>query len=124
MPTRMHLLGFCVVFAALVSNLACGPNPYDSYLAAMRAHGAAERTTCQLVFDRAENAHIINSDRILVCLRDIQAARDLYQQAAEHGYQGQDLATALQKIDADVERLQSMLNMVQLLERDAQLTPP
>lgn len=103
------------VLAALCLG-ACGPNPYDAYLEAMRAQGAAERGTCKLKFDSGLRSHTINSGQITRCIRDMNDVLGLYEKARKAGYQGKDMERAMLKVNEDIRRLTSMKSTVSEME--------
>lgn len=96
--------------------LGCGPNPYEAYIAAMRAQGQAERGVCRMSFDESKRTHTINSGQIARCIRDMNDVRDLYEKAKKVGYEGKDLELSLQKVDNDLRKLKSMQAMVSEME--------
>lgn len=95
---------------------ACGPNPYDLYLNAMRAQGAAERRTCKLKFNADRRTHVVNSGQIIHCIGELEDALELYEKARKAGYEGPELDKAVLKINEDLRKLRSMQGMVSELE--------
>lgn len=115
----MQLRGVASVLglAYLVTQLsACGPNPYDAYIEAMRAQGAAERGSCKLRFNAARRTHVVNSGQITRCIRDMNDVLDLYEKAKGAGYQGKDLERAVLKIREDIRKLSAMKATVSDME--------
>lgn len=100
----------------LLGVTACGPNPYDLYLNAMRAQGAAERRTCKLKFNAKQRTHIVNSGQIIHCIGELEDALELYEKARQAGYEGKELDKAVLKINEDLRKLRSMKGMVSEME--------
>lgn len=94
----------------------CGPNPYDLYLQAMRAQGAAERGSCKLQFDKNLRSHTTNSGQVSRCIRDMDEVLGLYEKARRGGYEGKELDRALLKVQEDLKKLRSMQAMVSEME--------
>lgn len=103
-------------FLALLCLTACGPNPYDLYLNAMRAQGAAERRTCKLKFNARSRTHVVNSGQIINCITELEDALELYEKAQRAGYEGKELDKAMLKINEDLRKLRSMQGMVSEME--------
>lgn len=111
-----RVLGVALTLSGVICVSACGPNPYDLYLKAMRAQGAAERGTCKLKFDSRRRSHTINSGQITRCIRDMDEVLDMYEKARAAGYEGQELERAKLKINEDLRKLRSMKGMVSEME--------
>ena len=106
------------LLATLAFLAGCGPSAYDLYVQAMQAEQRAAKGGCKLVWDTGAAAHIVNSDKVTACLLDLREAQSLYHRAQDAGSQGKDFSAAVEAIDAQVSKIDSMLRMVSQMEQD------
>jgi len=84
----------------------------------MQTEQKAARSSCKLIWDAGAGAHVVNSDKVTACLTDLKEAQALYHRARELGSQGNDFTTAIESIDAQVIKVQSMLRAISQMEQD------
>ena len=85
---------------------------------AQQLEGEAERGACKLVFDTSVAAHIISGEAVAGCLRAHRTALEAYELAGAKGFEGADYERALTASRERVDKLESMVRTVEMLERE------
>ena len=94
----------------------CGESSFDIYMRGLKQSNEANKVHCQMLWDQASSAMIINSEKIITCkqanedaletIRQAQAAgfanHEQYQQAAHRMTQGDQLMS--RKVEQQANR--------------------
>jgi hypothetical protein len=89
---------------------------YDVYLEGLKIAGAAEKGPCALVWDKQEQAHVLNSSKIRECIDEVDRALVYYEKAVEMGHDGQDVQTNIADTKHKLDKLNSMLRTIKRIE--------
>jgi len=111
-----RLLLFAVAVGAFVG---CGESKYDVYMRGLEIEGNAERGPCKLHYEQGEQAARLDRSQITTCLKETQLAIEQYEKAKQMGYEDADFTRVYERAKERKGRLESMIEMVGEMERDA-----
>lgn len=97
---------------------ACGESASELYFRGMKIEGDASRKECKLVYDQEANAHLLDSEQVLSCLRRTEEALVLYEKAASMGQRGIQFVESRERAKARKQRLESMLKVIREMEQE------
>jgi hypothetical protein len=118
-PSRFASLLLSLGLAA--SLLACKENGNDYLDEGLRLLGEAERGDCKAGWDPAKKQNTIDSRRIAVCLDKTKAALEPLHKARELGVNTRELNDLIDKTEAEVAKLESMLKIVGRIQHEKRL---
>ncbi len=100
------------------STVACEKREtkHDVYMRAMQLEGEAERGDCKLAYDQSAAAHVLDGDQVQSCLKRLDEAIELYDQAAAMGLEDLDFINARERAMQRKQKLEGMLSMVRKME--------
>lgn len=108
-----------MVVAIGVGLVACGETKYDVFLAGQTIEGDAERGPCRLHYEKGAQAAPLTGDAVATCLKETERAIEKYKQAATLGFSGPEYDSTMSRANERRERLETMLERVRMMERDA-----
>ncbi len=111
---RFYALAGCCLWFGLAS--ACGENKRELYMQGMKVEGEAERGVCKLIYDSDAQAHVLDGDQVLSCLRQTDEALALYERAAALGLADLDFVRTHEKAVARKKNLEMILKNVREME--------
>ncbi|MEM6296173.1 MAG: hypothetical protein AAGA54_33180 [Myxococcota bacterium] len=97
----------------------CGESKYDVYMKGLEIEGDAERGPCKLTYEQGEHAARLDRGQLVHCLQETDKAIAQYDKAKSMGYEDADFTRVYDRAQARKVRLEQMIEMVGVMERDA-----
>ncbi len=109
-----------VICAAALVLAACERGRYaeDVYQEGLDLEAEAGRGACRLAFDERERAHILNSEKLSICLGTLRAAQAKYEEAKSMGKGGGEMEERMAANAEQIKRLEMMYRTVRQIELD------
>lgn len=115
-------LALAAALALVACNLvACKENGNDYLDRGLRLLGEAERGDCKAGWDGSKSQSTIDSRIVAQCLDKTKLALEQLHKARELGVQGREAENLIQKTEAEVAKLESMLRVVGRLQNERHL---
>jgi hypothetical protein len=122
MKKRARTPKFSLVIASMCVLLgACGESSYDIYMRGLKQSEEANKVHCQMLWDEASSAMVINSSKIIECKKANERALETIKQAQAAGFTGKDVDRTIAGIEEKLQKLDSRLKVVSYMERQMEL---
>mgnify|MGYP000167720239 CR=1 FL=1 len=114
-PSIVFALSMC----ALVS--ACGESSFDIYMRGLKQSQEADTVHCQMLWDDASSAMVINSEKIIECKKANEEALATIKQAQAAGFTGKDVDRTIAGIEEKLAKLDSRLRVISYMETQMEI---
>lgn len=108
-----------MALVGVLASAGCGgESGYDVYMKGAKLEGEAERGPCGLQYSQPSQAAPLTGDQVQKCLELTEQAIELYDKAAQMGFDDPNFADVRKRAAERKERVESMLKMVRQMERE------
>ena len=122
MKSRVKHPRFSLVLVSMCVLLgACGESSFDIYMRGLKQSEEANRVACQMLWDDASSAMVINSAKIIECKKANERALETIKQAQAAGFTGKDVDRTIEGIQDKLDKLESRLKVISCMERQMDL---